>query len=120
MSSSFLQTGKFFRSEWLFQKNRIKIKKVSKKKDSGKEAAKETSDSARKADGEAAVQKRMAEQIAMGEEEPSSRKREESVPRFSMAEAIVWSEILGDPVSVRRRKKRMERFYGNQGDAGRR
>ena len=27
--------------------------------------------------------------------------------------AVLWAEILGDPVSVRRRKKRMNQYYGN-------
>lgn len=39
-------------------------------------------------------------------------------PAF-LQRAIVWAEILGDPVSVRRRKKRVNQFYGNQGNANR-
>lgn len=38
----------------------------------------------------------------------------------NLEEIIVWSEIIGDPVSVKRRKQRNERRYGYQGYAGRR
>lgn len=38
----------------------------------------------------------------------------------SLQEAILWAEILGEPVSVRRRKKRVNQCYGNQGNAYRR
>lgn len=30
-----------------------------------------------------------------------------------LQKAILWSEILGDPVSVKRRKKRVNQIYGN-------
>lgn len=33
---------------------------------------------------------------------------------------IIWAEILGEPVSVKRRKKRVEQLYGNQCHAYRR
>ena len=33
---------------------------------------------------------------------------------------MIWAEILGEPVSVKRRKKRVEQLYGNQGHAYRR
>lgn len=41
-------------------------------------------------------------------------------PSLDLQEAVVWSEILGDPVSRKRRKKRMGQLYGNQSYAGRR
>jgi hypothetical protein len=41
-------------------------------------------------------------------------------PAMTLQEAVVWAEILGDPVSIKRRKKRMGQIYGNQGYAGRR
>lgn len=37
-----------------------------------------------------------------------------------LQQAVLWAEILGEPVSVRRRKKRMNQFNGNQGNAYRR
>lgn len=37
-----------------------------------------------------------------------------------LQDRMVWAEILGEPVSVRRRKKRVEQLYGNQGHAYRR
>lgn len=37
-----------------------------------------------------------------------------------LGQAILWSEILGDPVFRKRRRKRMSQQYGNQGDAYRR
>ena len=44
----------------------------------------------------------------------------EKNPSMSLQEAVVWAEILGEPVSRKRRKKRMGQLYGNQGYAGRR
>lgn len=46
-----------------------------------------------------------------------------SVQQFfteQMQDRMIWTEILGEPVSVKRRKKRMEQLYGNQGHAYRR
>lgn len=37
-----------------------------------------------------------------------------------LQDRVMWAEILGEPVSVKRRKKRMEQIYGNQGHAYRR
>lgn len=34
---------------------------------------------------------------------------------LDLRQAILWSEILGDPISVKRKKRRMEHLYGNQG-----
>ncbi len=120
MSSSLLQTGKLLRSEFLLQKNRIKVKKLSKKKDSGKETAANPSEPVPESAKEEIRQEvRTASKEAWEKKQPL-KKQEEGVPQISLAEAVIWSEILGDPISVRRRKKRMERFYGNQGYAGRR
>lgn len=44
----------------------------------------------------------------------------ERKPAIDFQEAVVWAEILGDPVSRKRRKKRMGQLYGDQGYAGRR
>ena len=38
----------------------------------------------------------------------------------ALQEAIVWAEILDDPVSVKRRKRRVNQYYGDQGNAYRR
>lgn len=38
----------------------------------------------------------------------------------SLQEAVIWAEVLGDPVSRRRRKKRVNQLYVNQGNASRR
>lgn len=37
-----------------------------------------------------------------------------------LKQAVLWAEILGDPVSVKRRKRRSEKLHGYQGYAGRR
>lgn len=34
-----------------------------------------------------------------------------------LQQAVLWSEILGDPVSRKRRKKRVNQLYGNQSNA---
>jgi len=48
--------------------------------------------------------------------EQSAADKEEKHPRvISLEEAIMWSEILGEPLSKKRRRKRMEQRYGNQG-----
>ena len=39
---------------------------------------------------------------------------------LNLQQAVLWSEILGEPVSMRRRKKRMNQFNGNQVNAYRR
>ena len=36
-----------------------------------------------------------------------------------MRQAIIWAELLGEPLAKKRRKQRMERYYGNQGNARR-
>lgn len=38
----------------------------------------------------------------------------------NLAEAMVWTELLGEPAYRKRRRKRMEQQYGNQGYADRR
>lgn len=45
---------------------------------------------------------------------------ERDVSSMNLQKAIVWAEILGEPVSRKRRKKRMGQLYGDQGYAGRR
>ena len=37
-----------------------------------------------------------------------------------LREAVLWSEILGEPTAKKRQRKRMEQRYGNQSYAGRR
>ena len=37
---------------------------------------------------------------------------------MNLAQAMAWAEVLGEPVSRKRRRKRME-MYGNQGYAHR-
>lgn len=50
-----------------------------------------------------------------------NEQRGEMIPsREKLREYMVWAEILGEPVSVKNRKKRVERIYGNQGHADRR
>lgn len=67
-----------------------------------------------------------AEEIGKSSEE-TGRCRERRMPdgkpaasSINLQEAVVWAEILGDPVSRKRRKTRMRQGYGNQGYAGRR
>lgn len=36
-----------------------------------------------------------------------------------LGQAIIWAELLGEPLAKKRRKQRMERYYGNQGNARR-
>lgn len=53
----------------------------------------------------------------------NSGNEQKPVQTFSaeqMQDRMIWAEILGEPVSVKRRKKRMERLYGNQSHAYRR
>lgn len=37
-----------------------------------------------------------------------------------LQDRMIWAEILGEPVSVKRRKKKVEQLYGNRGHAYRR
>lgn len=37
----------------------------------------------------------------------------------ALRQAVFWAEVLGEPVSVKRRKKRVNQQYGNQGNAHR-
>ena len=37
--------------------------------------------------------------------------------REELQKAILWSEILGEPVSKKRRRRRVNQYYGNQGHA---
>ena len=41
-------------------------------------------------------------------------KTQDSFRKMELRDAVVWAEILGDPVSRKRKKSRMERGYGNQ------
>ena len=51
--------------------------------------------------------------------EPVNVKKDKQIRPISMEEAMMWSEILGEPVCKKRRRKRMEQRYGNQGYADR-
>lgn len=62
-------------------------------------------------------------ETAEGKEARKRSKAPETLEQKSsmnLQEAVVWAEILGDPVSRKRRKKRTGQLYGNQGYAGRR
>lgn len=48
------------------------------------------------------------------------KSEQEQTFSLNLQEAVVWAEILGDPVSRKRRKKRAGQLYGNQGYVGRR
>ena len=51
----------------------------------------------------------------------SGESMQETVSRQpDLKQAVLWAEILGDPVSVKRRKRRSEKLHGYQGYAGRR
>lgn len=51
--------------------------------------------------------------------------KEPAVHKFSgksreeLQEAVIWAEILGEPLAKRRRRERMRQYYGNQGYVGR-
>lgn len=58
--------------------------------------------------------------------EQKEPEKEPAVHKFSgksreeLQEAVIWAEILGEPLAKRRRRERMRQYYGNQGYVGRR
>lgn len=62
--------------------------------------------------------------VMTGESSVSDTKQTSDCVRLENAmnlqEAVLWAEILGEPVSKKRRRERMEKVYGNSGYVGRR
>lgn len=129
-----LRTGGFTAQvpDWNPPKKKKKKKSGKKagekqKKESGKkqEAIREKSDSPKPAAQWQETKKQSAEKQASGNGLDFSKQRPRQISgaapvSMSMREAVVWAEILGEPVSQKRRRRRVNLHNGNQSNANRR
>lgn len=84
--------------------------KEKKKKKSSVQTKKKSTSKEKKSEEPKHKELKSKERVAAAVKEPET---------IELQEAVLWAEILGEPVSKKRRRRRIEQIYGNQSYARR-